>query len=124
MLQIKMAQVNRSLKRPGADEVGSALTRALELSEGLDDESKLFPILRGLRLFYSQRLELAKGSGFGERLLEVPERSEDPQVISDACLSPSDMSVVSGDQLCARRQAEEELATTSDPLPRRRPPAL
>jgi class 3 adenylate cyclase/tetratricopeptide (TPR) repeat protein len=114
LLQIKLGHVLRSIKSPGADEAGAAWTRALDLSEKLGDDSELFPILRGLRLFCSQRLQLAKAREYAERMLEVANRSGDPEVISDACLSFSDMSLVSGDILAARTMAEKGLATTTE----------
>lgn len=59
------------------EEVERAYARALELCESAGEIPEIFPVLRGLALFYVLRSENEKGARIGERILELAERLDD-----------------------------------------------
>jgi predicted ATPase/class 3 adenylate cyclase len=61
-------------------EVEQAYSRALELCEGLGEIPQLFPVLRGLSYFYVYRTEFDKGIQISERILNLAEHLNDPDL--------------------------------------------
>jgi class 3 adenylate cyclase/predicted ATPase len=70
------------LKGQGAPEVGATYRRARELCQQLGDASQLFPVLVGLRLFYTfQAGELQTARELGEQMLWLAQQQHDPALL-------------------------------------------
>ena len=61
----------------GASEVGQTYTRARQLCQHVADPQKLFPVLRGLHIYYVIRAELQTAHELGEQLLTLAQQSQD-----------------------------------------------
>ena len=61
-------------------EVEQAYARALELCDSVGEIPQLFPVLRGLSYYYVYRTEFAKGVQIGERILNLAEHLQDPNL--------------------------------------------
>jgi class 3 adenylate cyclase/predicted ATPase len=61
-----------------APEVEAVYTRARELCRQIGETPQLFPVLAGLRLFYTQRAEYQIACELGEQLLTLAQRVQDP----------------------------------------------
>lgn len=68
----------------GAPEVVATYTRALALCAQVGDDSVLFPALLGLRTYYSLRAQYSTACELGERLLNVAQTAQDPDLLVDA----------------------------------------
>jgi tetratricopeptide (TPR) repeat protein len=80
-LQMTMGTSLLATKGFGASEAGKAYTRARELCRRLGENSRLFPVLAGLRLFYVAQGNLQKARDLGEELLQLARSTEDPALI-------------------------------------------
>jgi class 3 adenylate cyclase/predicted ATPase len=77
-LQIALGVPLRAAKGFAAPEVGKAFARALELCQQEGEVPRLVPILRGLWEFHELRAEYKTAREFGERLLGLARRIQDP----------------------------------------------
>jgi class 3 adenylate cyclase/predicted ATPase len=68
----------RATKGSAALEVGETYTRARQLCQHLDKPHQLFPVLRGLHLYYHVRAELQTARTLGEQLLTLAQHAQDP----------------------------------------------
>jgi predicted ATPase len=68
-------------KGQAAPEVGETYTRARQLCEHLKEPHHLFPILRGLWIYYYARAELQMAHALGERLLTLAQQSQDSAML-------------------------------------------
>ena len=64
-------------KGSGALEAGETYTRARQLCQHLEDPSQLFPVLRGLHMYYHVRAELQTAHTLGEQLLTLAQQAQD-----------------------------------------------
>lgn len=78
LLQTSLARLLMFTKGYYTPEAEDAYTRALELCEQEGDVPQLFPILRGLSVYYEFRGDLDKTARIGERILNLAERLDDP----------------------------------------------
>ena len=62
----------------GAPEVERAYTRARELCQGVGETPQLFPVLLGLRGFFTMRGDLHTSRELGEQCLRLAQRAQDP----------------------------------------------
>jgi class 3 adenylate cyclase/predicted ATPase len=67
-----------------APEVAATYTRALALCTQVGDDSVLFPALLGLRTYYELRAQYSTARELGERLLNVAQTAQDPDLLVDA----------------------------------------
>src|SRR5262249_51774559 len=67
-----------------APKVEENYTRARELCERFGETPQLFPVLWGLARMHDHRGELRVGRGFGEQLLNLAERAQDPALLLEA----------------------------------------
>jgi predicted ATPase len=67
-----------------APEVEQAYTRARELCQQVGDTPQLFPVLRGLWVFYVSRAELRAARELGEQLLSLAQRAPTPALFLEA----------------------------------------
>jgi predicted ATPase/class 3 adenylate cyclase len=79
MLQTSLARV-LLVTRGFTEEVEQAYTRALDLCQSAGEIPQMFPVLRGLAFFYALRMEFARSIRMGERILELAERLDDPDM--------------------------------------------
>jgi predicted ATPase len=70
-----------------ASEVEHAYIRALDLCRQMGEVSQLFPVLRGLHLFYYTRGEHFQARQLAEQLLSLAERLQDPALLVGAHLA-------------------------------------
>ena len=68
----------------GAPEVGETYGRARDLCEQFGEAPQLFPVLMGLRSFYTVRGELQTARELGERLLRLAEIVQEPPLLVEA----------------------------------------
>jgi predicted ATPase len=77
-LQVALGPALYATKGHAAPEVEHAYGRARELCAQLGDTPQLFPVLRGLMLYYQQRGDLQTTSQLGEQLLRLAQAQPDP----------------------------------------------
>jgi tetratricopeptide (TPR) repeat protein len=77
LLQTSLARLLMFIKGYYTQEAEQAYTRALELCEQEGETPQLFPILRGLSIFYEFRAEFEKSYQMGERILTLGEHLDD-----------------------------------------------
>ena len=77
-LQVALGTALRATKGNAAPEVERPYTRARELCAQLGDTPQLFPVLRGLMLYYQGRGQLQTASQLGEPLLRLAQALPDP----------------------------------------------
>jgi class 3 adenylate cyclase/predicted ATPase len=68
-------------KGSGAPEVEQTYTRAQHLCQHLDNAHQLFPVLRGLWMYYITRAELQTAHALGEQLLTLAQQTQDPAML-------------------------------------------
>jgi hypothetical protein len=64
--------------------LGNAYTRARELCRQLGETPQLFPVLAGLRFFYSVHGEIQASHELGEQLLRLAQSAGDPGLMLEA----------------------------------------
>jgi DNA-binding winged helix-turn-helix (wHTH) protein/predicted ATPase len=77
-LQMALGQALIATKGHTVPEVAHAYARARELCEQIGDTSQLFPVLRGLMLYYINRGDLQTTCQLGEQLLRLAQAQNDP----------------------------------------------
>jgi class 3 adenylate cyclase len=83
-LQISLALASHAIKGQTAPEVGRAYERARELCEQVHSPAKLFRVLLGLYRFYGGTGRYVLGLEIVEQLVEMAERSKDPEQLLEA----------------------------------------
>src|SRR6266568_1759069 len=68
-------------KGSAAPEVGETYTRARQLCQSLDDPRQLFPVLRGLWLYYLVCAELQTAHELSEQLLALAQQVQDSALL-------------------------------------------
>ena len=84
MLLLPLGTVLMSTKGYGDPEVEHAYARARHLCAQVGTASSLFPVLRGLCLFYAVRVELQTAWELGEQMLSIAQRQHDPLLLVEA----------------------------------------
>ncbi len=69
-----------------APEVGTVYARALALCRQVGETPQLFPVLAGLRTFYTAQGELQTAPELGEQLLRLAQSVQDPALLVEAHL--------------------------------------
>ena len=77
-LQVALGPALRATQGHAAPEVERAYARARELCAQLGDTPQLFPVLRGLMLYYLNRGDLQTATQLGEQLLRLAQAQPDP----------------------------------------------
>jgi predicted ATPase/DNA-binding winged helix-turn-helix (wHTH) protein len=77
-LQVALSQALIVTKGYGAPDLGRICARARELCEQIGDTQQIFPVLRGLMLYYLERGHLQTTSQLGEQLLSLAQAQNDP----------------------------------------------
>ena len=77
-LQVALGPALLATKGHAAPDVERAYSRARELCAQVGDTPHLFPVLRGLMLYYQQRGDIQTASQLGEQLLRLAQTQPDP----------------------------------------------
>jgi tetratricopeptide (TPR) repeat protein len=88
-LQITLGMSLIAVKGYAAPDVERAFTRARELCLRTEASPQIFPVLRGLSLFYSTRPKLDEARKLGEQLLRLAEGQQDTSIHMEALFSLS-----------------------------------
>jgi class 3 adenylate cyclase/predicted ATPase len=83
-LQMALGTSLLATKGYAAPELGKAYTRAHELCRQLGETPQLFPVLAGLRLFYTVHGEIRTARELGEELLRLAQSAGDPGLMLEA----------------------------------------
>jgi class 3 adenylate cyclase/predicted ATPase len=122
VLQIALGTALRSTKGSGAPDVGQAYARARELCQHVGEEpegsvptqsrqtSQLFPVLAGLRVFYSVRGEHQTSRELAEQLLTVAQYGHDPALLLQAYSALGNCLFFLGEFVAARVHLEAGMA--------------
>jgi predicted ATPase len=82
-LLIALGASLRATQGTGALEVGETYTRARQICQHLNNPHQLFPVLRGLCMYYLHA-ELQTSYALGEQLLTLGQQTQDPVMLSAA----------------------------------------
>jgi hypothetical protein len=93
-----------------APEVEHAYTRARELCQQVDETLQLFPVLIGLRAFYTMRGDLHTSRDLGAYLLRLAQRGQDPALLSAAHYALGAPLYFLGELVLARESLEQGVA--------------
>jgi predicted ATPase len=94
----------------GAPEVGRTFDRARALCERLGETPQLFPVLRGLWMFYLVRSDLRTARQLAEQIMQLAERVQEPSVLLEAHRSVGMTLFFSGEFRFARQHLEKGIA--------------
>jgi predicted ATPase len=106
-LLLPLGTVLMSTKGYGDPEVEHAYARARHLCEQVGAASSLFPVLRGLCLFYAVRMELQTAWELGKQLLSMAQRQHDPLLLVEAHRSLGVISFWAADVTAATTHFEQ-----------------
>ncbi|HEV8718487.1 MAG TPA: AAA family ATPase, partial [Candidatus Binatia bacterium] len=110
-LQTTLGPVLIAAKGYTASEVEHAYTRALELCRQMREEiPQLFPVLRGLQVFYFMRAEHKTACELAEQLLTLAQRVQDPVLLLGAHFALGETLYFLGEVASAWEHLEEGLA--------------
>jgi predicted ATPase len=90
--------------------VEQAYTRALELCQQIGETPQLFPVLRGLQIFYLIRAEHKTARELGEQLLTLAQRVQDPVFLPGAHFVLGQTLYFLGELASAREHLEQSIA--------------
>ena len=83
-LQITLGATVLATRGFAAPEVGNAYTRARELCQQIGETPQLFPVLAGLRAFYTVKGESRTARKLGEQLLRLAHNAQSPAFFLEA----------------------------------------
>jgi len=109
-LQIILGMSLIAVKGYAAPDVERAFTRARELCLRIEASPRIFPVLRGLSLFYNTRPKLDEAHKLGEQLLRLAEGQQDPSLHLEALFSLSFTLFFMGDFAASLECAERAIA--------------
>ncbi len=109
-LQIALGSPLQALQGYGSLEVEAVYTRARELSQQIGEASQLFPILRGLYVFYLLRGQIQTAHELGERLLGLAQKVQDPAFLLEAHFAVGQTLMFRGELVAAREHLERGIA--------------
>jgi hypothetical protein len=104
-LQVALSQALIVTQGYAAPDLGRICARARELCEQIGDTQQIFPVLRGLMLYYLERRYLQTTSQLGEQLLSLAQAQNDPAflMLAHYMLWPWARSSTAGCGLCRGR---------------------
>jgi predicted ATPase len=113
-LQIALGVPLTATKGLAAPEVERTYTRARELCRQIGETPQLFPVLFGLWLFYSVRVELRAAQELGEQFLSLAQSAQDPALLLEAHWMVGSTLLWPGELALARAHLEQSI-TLYDP---------
>ncbi|HEU0176376.1 MAG TPA: AAA family ATPase [Blastocatellia bacterium] len=108
-LQITLGMSLIAVKGYATPDVERAFTRARELCMRTEASPQVFPVLRGLSLFYSTRPKLDEARKLGEQLLRLAEGQQDTSIHMEALFSLSFTLFFMGEFAASLECAEREI---------------
>jgi predicted ATPase len=84
-LQTTLGYVFVAIKGYGTLDVGRTYTRARELCQQLGETRQLFPVLRGLWIFYVTQPDFHTARELGEQCYALAQREQDQSLLMEAC---------------------------------------
>lgn len=112
-LQINLGMSLIAVKGYAAPDVEKAFTRARELCLRTEASPQIFPVLRGLSLFYSTRPKLDEARKLGEQMLRLAEGQQDTSLHLEALFSLSFTLFFMGEFTASLECAERAIALDS-----------
>ncbi len=109
-LQLALGTSLMATKGFAAPEVGTVYARALALCQQVGETPQLFPVLAGLRTFYTGRGELQTGRELGEQLLRLAQSVQDPALLVEAHVALGLPLFLLGELGSAREHFEQAIA--------------
>lgn len=109
-LQVALGSPLQALEGYGAPEVEAVYTRARELSQQIGETAQLFPVLRGLYVFYLLRGKIQTAHELGERLLSLAQSVQDSALLLEAHFAVGQTLVFRGELVAARAHLEHGIA--------------
>lgn len=108
-LQIALGTPLLATKGFAAPDVGNVYTRALELCRQIGETPQLFPVLAGLRAFYTVRGESQTARELGEQLLRLAQSAQAPAFLLEAHYALGISTYLLGEFLAARAHFEQSI---------------
>ena len=109
-LQVALGPALLATKGHAAPDVERAYSRARELCAQVGDTPQLFPVLRGLMLYYQQRGDIQTASQLGEQLLRLAQTQPDPAPLLLAHYALGNVLFLRGEPAAARTHHTQALA--------------
>ncbi|HEY5865609.1 MAG TPA: AAA family ATPase, partial [Candidatus Tectomicrobia bacterium] len=109
-LQVALGPALLATKGHAAPDVERAYSRARELCAQVGDTPQLFPVLRGLMLYYQQRGDIQTASQLGEQLLRLAQTQPDPAPLLLAYYALGNVLFLQGEPAAARTHHTQALA--------------
>ena len=109
-LQTLLGNALMATKGYGAPEVGRTFDRARELCDRLGETPQLFPVLRGLWMFYLVRSELDTAGKLAAQVLQLAEQVRDDGVLLEAHRAMGMTRFFAGDFAVGRQHLEQGIA--------------
>ncbi|MBI3756566.1 MAG: AAA family ATPase [Deltaproteobacteria bacterium] len=109
-LQLALGPALMATKSIGHSDVESAYSRARVLCQQIGDTPQLFPVLWGLRRFYSFRADYKTAQELEAQLLHLAQNAQDPALLLEACVARGLTSFWIGQQASARECFERGMA--------------
>jgi predicted ATPase/class 3 adenylate cyclase len=94
----------------GSSEIEETYARARELCQQIGETPQLFPVLGGLRLFYTLRGELRTARELGDQLLRLAQKEQDLTYLLEAHYALAEALFILGELPLAREHAEQAIA--------------
>ena len=110
-LQTALGPVLMAAKGLAAPEVGNAYGRARELCQRLGETPQLFPVLRGLCMFYTSQAELKMARELAEQCLRLAQSTQAPGLLAEAHYLLGNTMFYSGEFALAREHFEQSMAS-------------
>jgi predicted ATPase len=109
-LQVALGSPLQALEGYSAPEVEAVYTRARELSERIGETAQLFPVLRGLYVFYLLRGKIQTAYELGQRLLSLAQSVQDSAFLLEAHFAVGQTLMFRGECDAAREHLEQGIA--------------
>ena len=109
-LQVALGPALLATQGHAAPDVERAYSRARELCAQVGDTPQLFPVLRGLMLYYQQRGDIQTASQLGEQLLRLAQTQPDAAPLLLAHYALGNVVFLRGEPAVARTHLSQALA--------------
>ncbi|MGH8005786.1 MAG: ATP-binding protein [Candidatus Binatia bacterium] len=104
----------QALEGYGAPKVEAVYTRARALAQQSEETAQLFPVLRGLYVFYLLRGKLQEPHELGERLFSIAQSVDDPALLLEAHFALGQTLMFRGELIAAQEHLDHGI-TLYDP---------
>ena len=109
-LQVALGSPLQALHGYSAPEVEAVYTRARELCQRIGETAQVFPVLRGLYVFYLLRGKVQTAHELAERLLSLAQSVHDSAFLLEAHFAVGQALVFRGELVAAREHLEHGIA--------------